>query len=639
MRNEIEELGILRGYVYPSLVLFVVPLFSLAFFNSAQRKFDRELLASIEQAITDMPDATAAEREAARIFYRTHPVSELLASDAPEFAEARGQFDADTRFYYATFRWMIRIALLCVGSGVLVYVGCGVSVLWSLRSPRAQYYSLAAGWNVLRIFSTLQVVAQAILLVGLSFWVTALWFNFYSVQLMGVVGLAAAGGVLAVVRAIFRPLSRQTEVPGELLERTQAERFWSELEALSARIGTAPPAQIVAGIDANFFVTEAPIKVGEQRLRGRTLYVSLSLLKLLNAQEAAAVISHELAHFSGNDTYYGRKIGPLLERYENYLAGLHDAWLARPVFSCAVAFRALYQISLSRLNKQRELRADRIAVEQTSPRDQAAALLKVVAYSTYRSEVEDELFHTQAVHQVVNISERLEQGFPEFAQRFADTHDVMGLVAAHPFDSHPPLGTRLAEIGVEATPEVMREVFASPPDRVWFERIDDAQTREQSLWAEYEAQFRDFHEQTLVYRYLPETDEEREFVERHFPPVALPLGKEREVVFDCEKITYAQWAEPIYYREIVNVAAQKEWGQPRLTFQVGTRSFDLPLSKREKEQQAVFQTLQNYSSRYATASAYHAERAAANGTGGDGDPGSVGEEPGGQATAKDLPSE
>ena len=61
---------------------------------------------------------------------------------------------------------------------------------------------------------------------------------------------------------------------------------------------------MIAGIDDQFFVTEHPVTIQHADWKGRTLFVSLSLLRTMPEDETRAALAHELAHFSGNDTYY-----------------------------------------------------------------------------------------------------------------------------------------------------------------------------------------------------------------------------------------------------------------------------------------------------------------------------------------------
>ncbi|HEY3391997.1 MAG TPA: M48 family metallopeptidase, partial [Lacipirellulaceae bacterium] len=283
--------------------------------------------------------------------------------------------------------------------------------------------------------------------------------------------------------------------------------------------GTAPPDQIIAGIDDNFFVTEHPVIVDGKTQCGRTLYVSLSLLRQMNGAEAASVLAHEMAHFSGEDTLYSKKISPLLVRYANYLEALYTAGVTRPIFYFMHCFRALFELSLSKLSRQREFRADRIAMEVTSPRDFSGAMLRIAAYSKFRNKVQEELFMQERALQAANISQQIGEGFQRFARRFASEHDAAELAIAHPFDTHPPMVERLSAVGVRLTPQYAEEMLATPGDGRWFLTIDKAQEIEHEQWQAFENEFRQYHEETLAYRFFPETEEERAIVAKAFPQV------------------------------------------------------------------------------------------------------------------------
>ena len=56
------------------------------------------------------------------------------------------------------------------------------------------------------------------------------------------------------------------------------------------------------------------IELDEVRYTGRTLYVSLSLLRVLEQDEADAVLAHELAHFHGGHTAVSASLVPMQAR-------------------------------------------------------------------------------------------------------------------------------------------------------------------------------------------------------------------------------------------------------------------------------------------------------------------------------------
>jgi len=385
--NDFSKFGFIKTFVFPGLLVFLIPVIGLAFFLHAQSQFNRDARTTVLAQIRS--DDTLSDEERAEYiqFYTEVPFSKLLT--IKEFA---AQVDGDTRFHYATFRWMIRLSIISILASIVLLAVAGICEFLSLRSQRAQYLSLSIGWHVLRIFGALQAIVQAILLVALSFWVTALWFNVYLVRLILIVGVIALMGVAAVVAAIFKKVELDDFVEeGTVIDSSTDMPLWNVLSELCAAVGTDPPQQVIAGISDQFYVTEQPVVVNDTTYQGRTLFVSLSMLKQMRDGEAKAVLAHEMAHFSGKDTLYSKKIAPLMLRFDIYLQSLFSGGIATlPVFYFMNCFRALYQLSLSRHSREREFRADRIAADTTSPSEFAAALLRVVAYSHYRNNVEHE---------------------------------------------------------------------------------------------------------------------------------------------------------------------------------------------------------------------------------------------------------
>ena len=343
----------------------------------------------------------------------------------------------------------------------------------------------------------------------------------YYPKLILVAGGLALIGIVAVVAAIFKKTDLTLDVEGTLLSPEGAARFYDELKAICRKVDTAPPDQVIVGIDDNFFVTEVPVRVDGKTTGGRTLFASLSLLKQLDVAEADGVLAHELAHFSGADTFYSKKTAPLLAAYQRYLEALYKGGIGHLVFYFMNCFRSLFELSLGKRRREREFRADRIAAEITSPRAVAGALLRTTAYSKFRNEIQQKLFEQERVLETTNIAGQVADGFSASAVRFAAEHDIGELKSSHPFDSHPPLADRLEAVGVPLSRETAESLLAAPGDGGWYRMIDKAEEIERQQWDEFEAKFREFHEATLPYRFLPETDEERAIVEKAFPAVTV----------------------------------------------------------------------------------------------------------------------
>ena len=611
-KQNFSKLSFFKTYVVPALLLFILPAFSLWFFHRVQADFDGQTLAAFERSVQRDASLTAEQRSRALDFFRRNPASKMLTSKDPRFDAVRSSLTSTVRFYFATFRWMISLSLFSLLSGVGAFIVAGLSVLYSLRSQLAQYYSLSIGWHVLRVFSTIQVLIQGCLAVALSFWVTAYWFEIYVVKLIAIVAVLAIAAAAAVVAAIFKKINDEFVLKGSLVDMRAGSPLRDDLDRICRAVGTAPPDRIIAGIDNNFFVTEHAVTLNGTVHQGRTLYVSLSLLKTLQGSQADAVMAHEMAHFSGNDTLYSKKISPLLNRYQIYLQALYSGGLSLPVFYFMLCFRGLYQVSLSKLSRQREFRADQIAAQTTSPKDVAHALLKIAAYSEYRMKVERELFDAEKLLEKIDISQRVETGFKSFASSLATDEKLTRIETAHPFDSHPPLDQRLNAVGVRLSSDAILEILTETADGRWFRNVEKAEELEQQQWLAYEEEFRQFHERVLAYRYLPDTEAERDLVVKYFPEVTFQGKKKGSLVIDHEKIVYSEWQDPIWFREITKCAGeQSALGHPQIRIDIKREAAakrTLPLDVFQAGQQAVLDSLNQYYSRHMAMIQYRKEK-------------------------------
>jgi Zn-dependent protease with chaperone function len=598
-----SSLGFAKTFVLPGFLIFLVPVIALPFFLHAQARFDAEARASILNRISTDPSLTPARRAQAQELFTNVPFSRLIRNS--EFAKS---IDSSLRFHFATFRWMIRLSALSILASVVVFALAGLCVLLSLKSQRSQYLSLAIGWNVLRIYATFQTVIQGIVLVALSYWVTALWFNRYFPKLIFIAGALALAGIFAVVKAIFKRTDVTLDVDGALLSRegSAAGRFFDELSAICKKVGTAPPDQVIVGIDDNFFVTEVPVRLGGETKTGRTLFASLSLLKQLPTAEAEGVLAHELAHFSGADTFYSKKTAPLLAAYQRYLEALYSGGIGHIVFYFMNCFRGLFAVSLGKRSREREFRADRIAAETTSPRDMAGALLRITAYSKFRNEIQLKLFEQDRVMETTNIAEQIADGFSASASRFAAEQDLGELRSSHPFDSHPPLADRLAAVGVPLSPEMAESLLTEPGDGGWFRMIENAEEIERAQWDAFEAKFRSFHEATLPYRFLPETEAETAVVVKAFPPLTVQ-GKAGSLAIDHTQVHLTSWENPIAFREITQCSVND--GVLYIEYQRdGKRKEKLKLGKFGKRQAEVLDAFNRYWGRHQSAVNYQAQK-------------------------------
>ena len=254
---------------------------------------------------------------------------------------------------------------LVAGAGVFaaIFLLGGAAFLTS----RAPALSFLLGWRLLILASTLEVIVQGVFAVWLSYWVSSYFFKVYVPKLIFIVGaMAPALAAIYAVIWMFKKVRPNNEIEGELLTEQQEPRLWARVKALAQKVGTVPPDHIVGGIDTNFFVTQVPMTLNGQELRGRILFVSLPLLRIFDEAQADAVLAHELAHFRGGDTKWTSLLGPKLQQFDLYCYG-HAASRASYVAAYILRFyRLIFEFALKRGSRQREFIADSVAAKIAS---------------------------------------------------------------------------------------------------------------------------------------------------------------------------------------------------------------------------------------------------------------------------------
>lgn len=524
MHNDSIRGQLVRVLLLAALALFAIPALTYGFVRHAQAVQDREHLRFVEEKVLagKLPEG---EREAVLAQFRSHPLSRICDDADPAAAKFRAAACATwgTVWQFDVAR-KASLATLALGAAILVAVGALGALAFASRS--AQLWSLGVGWRLLMLGSAAEVVLQGAMCLWLSFWVTAFFFERYYIKLVLVAGIFAALGVFMVLAAIFRRPKLDNAIVGEVVGEQDAPRLWKRVREIAAKMKTAPPDHLVAGIDANFFVTEAGLEVGGKRLAGRCLYVSIPLLRVLDRPQADAVLVHELAHFRGGDTKASAQLGPRLLQFDHYVHAMRAGGLTRLVWPFMQLYRLILQAALSRDSREREFKADRAAARLVSPRAVVEALVKVVAYSNYRDNVEQGLFdRRQKLEGELGMAASVAAGLQGYARSEDFADDVNLARVPHPFDSHPPLAHRMRNVGFRLEPEDFGRTVGTAPQGTWAEDIASADAIEQRLWAAYEAAFAQQHELSLAYRYWPRNDGEAAVVEKYFPPVAFTLRK------------------------------------------------------------------------------------------------------------------
>lgn len=530
--------SLLKAGLCTLLFLFLVPLASLWFTSHAQKSMDADYREAILQHLHQAKDLTEAERQQRISYIEQHPISAICASSDEENRAARDSlcevYSQPWQFY-----WAQTLATLCMVLGGITLFALAALGLLAFINEKAQYLSLTLGWRSLTLFAALQTVAQAGLIIWLSFWLTAFFWHKYYVKLIMIAAIAALAMVFYVVVKVFKAIHNQHQVEGQVVGELQAPELWLRVRNLAARLKTPPPDHIVAGIDCNFFVTEAPMTVAGETLKGRSLYLSIPLLRILNQTEADAVLTHELAHLRGGDTAQSAAVGPKLQQFDQYCYEMAQASIW-PVFYLMNLYRMIYEFAHAEHSRHREFLADKIAAKVVSGKAVAHSLLKIAAYASYRNNIENELFARDQEHgAAIGIAQYVADGLHPYAMSpdFINAMDAANI--PHPYDTHPRLQERMKNVGVYIPEIEFGSIVTKEPEDSWANYIKNARSIEEKLWAGYEQQFAQEHHQSLAYRYEPASQSELDLVLQYFPDHPFPLRNGYAIV-----VTYAGWILP-----------------------------------------------------------------------------------------------
>jgi len=250
--------------------------------------------------------------------------------------------------------------------------------------------------------------------------------------------VAAAAAAAALVLTLVHRRPRFYAVPGGVsLDVDAHPRLRAVIGDLAVATGVRQLDEVWVTPHPNAFALQETTLFGTTARR-TVLGIGMPLLVTLSVDELRAVIGHELGHFSSADSavasivHRGRlsmvrsmRIPPLSA---SRLFGLYGRFFLRVT---------------AELSRRQELAADRLAAHLTDPAVAAASLVRVertaLAYGRFLEEWVGPVWVAGC------YPERTFQGFARLQSQLEPT----GPTAARPrspYDSHPPLSQRLAEL-------------------------------------------------------------------------------------------------------------------------------------------------------------------------------------------------
>lgn len=594
--------GYAKVFLWVLVTLFLIPAITLVFAEYGTRQLDQEY----SQIFID--DARSQSQDVNKLteFLQQNPPSSVCGVVPDDLRVYKNAVCAEKSELWQ-FWMMDKVAFWTLVGGVVILLMIVLFTMLAFKSRQGQLQSLKLARPFLMLTSALEVLVQGGMLVWLSFWGTAFFTQTYYPKLVMAMGLLVLAAMFYMIKGIFKKLPAEDDVEGEVVTRDAAPALWSRIDALASRVGTAPPDHIIAGIDTNFYVTEAPLSVNQQMLKGRKLYVSIPLLRQLTTSQADGVMVHELTHLHEGDTASGALLGPKLHRFDQYIHLMRNDISTVMVYYPLCLYRMLFELAWQRNSREREFIADRNAATLVTPAAIVESLIKISAYASYRSEVEQTLFDNKTLHEnELGISKAIAQGLPQHVS----SPDFIGMMrqsnVPHPFDSHPPLADRMHNVGYTVDETGYAAIAAELPAESWVDLMPVAAEIEQQLWQKYERDFSSAHEESLAWRYQPEGEEETALVVKYFPPVSWTLKDGSTIELTYLGIVKPQTAELLPWDNIKNINVIKRFTKEVLYLQhvqpnvQGKKRSEIPLPGLNKEIEGFKNALGYYWQRHQT---------------------------------------
>lgn len=475
--------------------VLAVPALGLAATLAAEARLTNELRNGLHEAMPEL---------AAETLSRVSPMS--VCSRLPDFQPQ-----------FCELVWRLKAVEVAAGFSIVVPLLLSAGISQAGRIARGRRERLASlfvpGFYATALLLTLLVILHAAIAV-LTIWHVGIVFTGRIIPFMMLaIALGGLTAFIANVSSIISVLRPATiVVSGIPVTDSQSPGVWKIAREVAARLGTAPPENIVLGTEPNFYVIDTPAVSLVGPLRGRTLFCSTSLCRILTHEEFKAVIGHELAHFAGADLEFSRRFAPIYHGVAHALHNMSGSGERNFFLNLAqLPARAIYSYLLfsfataeREIARARELEADRSGAAVTSVHAVATTLTKLHAFECLWSDVQDEIGEAIGGDSPVTNESEL---FAHWVREYATPGALEGLASrhtSHPIDTHPLLGERLVSLGVTLE-QVADVTLALKPEGSAIELVNDHEALEVAITEAHR-----YQRVSLMRRAAPANDTKRD---------------------------------------------------------------------------------------------------------------------------------
>jgi hypothetical protein len=215
---------------------------------------------------------------------------------------------------------------------------------------------------------------------------------------------------------------------------------------------------------------------------------------------------------------------------------------------------------------------------------------------------------------MMDVSAQIEQGFPPFMSACIAGAELTESDTPHPFDSHPPLGRRLENLGLDLQSVFSQQLALPDLADSWFSAIEGAAAIEAEQWKAFEESFHKAHQESLAWRFTPEGQTEIVHVAKYFPEVQFTSADGTATV-DYEKLFLSDWDSPVLFSTIIACRVEETLGKQKLIIDYKLEGQDKKQSRKvsfkdfTRDGVNLLQVFEKYYSRHVTARNYQAQKA------------------------------
>lgn len=431
-----------------ALCLFIVPLLGWWTGQFAESRYDDQFR---DLVVNERKELTSQEFAARGLSYVTFCKTARAEG---------GNAGIDSFCSYADEIQQVKLASSATGVvGIVLFVLILAGRVLAGTDRRRMSLVFGPLVRIVMLLLAVSVLAQGALFVYSIYTLEVIAIQRVHGGILLAVGLGAIAACWVLLKSSLALLKREPMfLRAVALDRQQHNAFYTFVAEIAVKLKSEAPDNIVVGLEPNFFVTASDVRlVGQDAvLKGRTLFVSLSLLRVFSIEELASVVGHELGHFRGEDVAYSMKFAPTYARLGQALSVLGQstgsaADLGRLPAQVALSMCFMEFASAERsVGRERELLADSAGAEASNAQALARALVKL------------SIFAPQWTSLTTAHIDELAKGrtFTNLAQTYAGVctqvtadldwaiaRDELGKsVQSHPVDTHPPLLARLQNL-------------------------------------------------------------------------------------------------------------------------------------------------------------------------------------------------